>query len=167
MKRNGRTEAQKKLRHERNEGPWTCGLCEHQPFGSIAGFRNHIIIEQKQNCSWTGKVTASKDEHHLAALTSSVRNSQLHRSAKRRREEDQNREAPSPSTPSKSQQSSSSNLSPPAVRCCRIRLSPLSASASTSSSSITFGAAPRQVPDHVTNSKQILCSVIIIVLRLN
>ena len=154
-KRSSRTEAQKKLRHERNKGPWTCGLCEHQPFGSIAGFRNHTIIEHKQNCSWTGKVTASKDEDHLAALTSSVRNSQLNRSAKRRRKEDQQKEASPPSTPSKSQQSSSLELSSPAVRCCRIRLSPLSASASTSSS-LTIDAEQRQVPDNGTNRNQIL-----------
>jgi hypothetical protein len=44
---NGRTEAQKKRRHERNKGPWACGLCEHEPFGSITGFRNHTIIEHK------------------------------------------------------------------------------------------------------------------------
>ena len=128
-KRSGRTAAQKKLRHERNKGPWTCGFCEH-------GFRNHSIIEHQQNCSWTGKVTAPNDGDHLTALTSSVRRSQLHISVKRRREANPHEE-----------ESSSSDLTPPAIRCCRIRMSPPSGLISTSTSR-TQSAGPPQTPEN-------------------
>jgi len=93
----GGTAAQKKRRHERNREQWTCGLCEHDPFGLIAGFRSHTIIEHKQNFSWTGNVMAPENDDHLAVITGSVRNCQSHKSSKRRR-----RKKPSPSTPSKS-----------------------------------------------------------------
>jgi len=146
----GRTVVQKKRRHERNRGPWTCGLCEHDPFCSIAGFRNHTTIEHKQNCSWTGNVTAPENDDHLVVLTSSVRNSQSHKSAKRRREKE-----PSPSTPSKSQQSSSSDMTSRAVRCYRIRLSSLPVPDSRISVSLTCGTAAIQIPNNVTQSSQI------------
>jgi hypothetical protein len=144
-KRNGRTAAQKKLRHEQNKDPWTCGFCEHEPFGSIAGFRNHTIIEQKQNYSWTGKVTAPNDGDHLTTLTSSVRRSQLHLSAKRRREANQREE-----------ESSSSDLTPSAIRCRRIRMSPPSVPNSTSTSqAVMFSAVLQQIPENAITKKAV------------
>ena len=137
-KRRGRTMAQKNSRHERNKGPWTCGLCKRDAFGSIAGFPNHTIIAHQQNCSWKGKVTAPTDGDHLATLTSSVRRSQLHLSAKRQREANQLDE-----------ESSSTDQTPPATRCCRIRLSPRSDSPSTSpSQEIVVSATSQQVLDN-------------------
>ena len=133
-KRFCRTEQQRKKRRERAKSPWSCSLCEREPFGSIAGFRNHVIIAHGKNCSWNGVISEPRDDKHRDDLIAAVRNSQSHRRNKRRRCDtagtaEQNvardMETSSSSSSSPAVVSTLSDVSPPPViRCCRVRLSP-------------------------------------------
>jgi hypothetical protein len=132
-KRFRRTEQQKKKRRERAKGPWFCSLCEREPFGSIAGFRNHVIVAHGKDCSWNGLISDPRDNKHRDDLIAAVRNSQRHRRNKRRRcdaagtseqnvEPDVETSSSFSSSPAAVSTSSDVGL-PPVIRCCRVRLS--------------------------------------------
>jgi hypothetical protein len=133
--RSRRTEQQKKKRRERAKGPWFCSLCEREPFGSIAGFRSHVIVAHGKDCSWNGLISDPRDNKHRDDLIAAVRNSQRHRRNKRRRcdaagtseqnvEPDVERSSSSSSSPAAVSTLSDVSSPPPVIRCCRVRLSP-------------------------------------------
>lgn len=65
-RKNRRTAAQKEKRRQRERGPWTCHLCDHPPFRSVSGLRDHVVVVHRQRCSWTGQIqpfSSLADEH--------------------------------------------------------------------------------------------------------
>lgn len=86
-KRTHRSEEQKKRRREFEKGPWSCSYCGCTPYTSIAGFRDHMILVHRKNCSWTGVVTDFNDEATAVCVGEHIRSS---RAKKRRRNHEPN-----------------------------------------------------------------------------
>jgi transposase InsO family protein len=118
-----------KRRRKRNRGPWNCELCQRPPFGSISGFRNHVILNHGKDCSWTGVIRAPQSAEQLSQLVERAKRSRGHR--------ERDRERPRISVDGSDDASAAGIDTARAVpRVCRIRLAspPLEATTSDTGS---------------------------------
>jgi len=76
------SEEQKKCRREFERVTWPCSYCECALYTSIAGFRDHMILIHKKNCSWTGVISNFVDETTAEGAGERIRSQ---RAKKRRR----------------------------------------------------------------------------------
>jgi hypothetical protein len=74
-----------KRHRKRNRGPWNCELCQRPPFGSISGFRNHVILNHGKDCSWTGVIRAPQSAEQLSQLVERAKRSRGHRERNHKR----------------------------------------------------------------------------------
>ena len=79
-KRSIRSEAQKRRRAEMRKGPWTCLFCNHEPYGSITGYKAHVVLQHDHYCSNTGQVEPFDSDEQRQRVVESVKKGREHRS---------------------------------------------------------------------------------------
>jgi predicted aspartyl protease len=56
------TDGSRLHRRHRERGPWQCPQCDQPPIRDIATFRQHVVLQHNQYCSWSGHTRPFADD---------------------------------------------------------------------------------------------------------
>jgi hypothetical protein len=56
------TDGSRLHRRHQERGPWQCPECDQRPIGDITEFRQHMILQHNQYCSWSGHTRPFADD---------------------------------------------------------------------------------------------------------
>ena len=71
----------RRLRRNREKGPWVCSDCSMPPMGDITTYRRHIVLKHDKHCSWSGHVRPFKDLDERQHMVDIIARAGQHRRA--------------------------------------------------------------------------------------